>query len=144
MAEIRDVSQIAKKWVTNSSNAAPNYQTGVQNPRRSWQAATIASDAAYKAGVQDAIAKGRFIGGVRQTADSFQQQMAATKGTERYPGGVAAAESRYAQRFAPYAEVIKATTLPPRGARGALSNLERVKTMSVALNSKRLQLRGGS
>lgn len=138
MAEIRDVNAIARKWVRNSGNAGESYKEGVQNPRRNWKAATVASNAAWKAGVDAAKAADRYLANVQATPDGYQQQKAATLGADRYPGGVAASESRYAERFAPYAAVIKNTTLPARGPRGDVKNLERVKVMANALNQKRL------
>jgi hypothetical protein len=43
----------------------------------------------------------------------------------------------YGTAFAPYADVIKATTLTPRFPRGDLRNLDRVKTISQALRKKK-------
>jgi len=142
MAEIRDINLIAAKWVRNSSAAAPAYQEGVQNPRRSWQTAAAAAAPAWQQGVTQAAAAGRFAAGIRTSSDDIQRSMSAGKGANRYPEGVAAAEAKYAARFAPYAAVIRATQLPPRGPRGAAGNLQRVQVIATALNQRRVA--GGS
>jgi len=139
MAEIRDVAQIARKWVRNSAVAGPSYSEGVQNPRRPWQAATLAAQPAWQAGVTAAAQAGRWQAAVRATPEDTQRQMASTKGANRFPEGVAAAEPKYAARFAPYAQVIRGINLPPRGPRGAAANLQRVAAIANALHQRRTQ-----
>jgi len=59
------------------------------------------------------------------------------KGPSRFAEGVVVGASDYGTGFAPYADVIKATTLTPRFPRGDIRNLDRVKVMSQALRKKK-------
>lgn len=143
MANIKPLDAIVAKYVRNASVAGESYREGVQSPRVPWQAATTAAAASWQAGVQAAITRGAFQAGVRATPDSHWQARAATLGADRYPSGVAAGAQRYAERFQPFAEVIRATQLPPRGPRGDARNLERVAVIARALHQRRVGRQGG-
>lgn len=143
MAEIRNVQQIAQKWSNNAQQATQSYKDGVQTPRRPWQAATLAAAQSWQAGVTAAAQGGRFARGVQGTTEQTQRDAAMTKGADRYAQGVALAQSKYAARFAPYAQVIQGVQLPPRGPRGAAQNLQRVAAIATALNQRRTSGGGG-
>jgi hypothetical protein len=65
MAYIKTLDAIAKKFATVTPGRSEDYRIGVENPRKDWQTATVASESAYEAGVNQAIAKKRFGKGVK-------------------------------------------------------------------------------
>jgi hypothetical protein len=128
----------ASKWVRRTASATEEFKDGVNNPRASWQAQTVAAAPAQAAGVQQAIAEKRFEKGVAAAGDAKWKEKTATKGADRFASGVQAGESDYQKGFAPYAQVIENTALPPRGPKGDPKNFQRVVTMATALRNKKL------
>lgn len=143
MPEIRDPSASASKWARRAGSAGPEYEEGVKNPRVDWASATAAANEAYKAAVIAAAQANRFKAGVVKAGTSSWQLAAVTKGPLRYAQGVALAEEAYREGFAPYADVIRATKLSPRGPKGSPDNLKRVAEMANALHQKKISLMGG-
>lgn len=133
MAFIRSIEQISKKFAQVTPGRTEDYRFGVENPRRDWATATAAAEAAYDAGVTQAIAKKRFGKGVKQAGTQTWQQGAVEKGTSRWGPGVTLSMDKYARNFAPYRDAIERTTLPPRYARRDPRNLDRVKAIVNAL-----------
>jgi hypothetical protein len=122
------------KWVRRTQNAGEEYAAGVREPRASWQQSTIAAATNQAKGVQQAITEKRFEKGVAKAGDARWAQKALSKGVARFGPGVAEAQGDYETGFAPYAQVIQSTQLPPRGPKGDPSNIERVRVMAKALN----------
>ena len=58
---------------------------------------------------------------------------------DAWEGGVTDGASKYARKFAPFRDVIEATTLPPRGAVGDPGNIERVRMMAAALHDAKIR-----
>ena len=133
MAFIRSIEHIARKFATVTPGRTEDYKTGVENPRRDWATATAAAEAAYDAGVTQAIAKKRFGKGVKAAGTSAWQEGAIQKGTARWGPGVTMAQDKFARNFAPYRDAIERTTLPPRYARRDPRNLARVKAIVDSL-----------
>jgi hypothetical protein len=133
MPATKSVAQSSDKWVRRAGAAAQDYRAGVQNPRTSWQEATLDAEEAQAAGVQEAIADGRFAKGVAAAGNQKWQSKAASKGADRFGPGVQAGKSDYERGFAPYQSVLSGLTLPPRGAKGDPRNLERVRAVAEAL-----------
>ncbi len=127
------------KFSSRAAAAAGDYAVGVQNPRVSWQAATIASAANQAAGAQAAIAEKRFEKGVQKAGDGKWAQKASTIGASRFPQGVQEAQSTYDTNFAPYASVIESTTLPPKFPKGDPRNIQRVSAIATALRNKKVK-----
>lgn len=138
MADIKSTAAIASKWARVTPQRSEDYRQGVMNPRVSWSSATAAASDRYKAGIQEAIQQDRFAKGVKAAGDTRWQERAVNIGPQRFSEGVATSESRYEAGFAPYADVIAATTLPPRFAKGDPRNLDRVRVMSQALRKKKV------
>lgn len=138
MAEIKSLAAIGEKWGRVTPQRSQDYQNGVNNPRRSWQAAAGASGEAYSAGVQKAVSNGSFAKGVQAVSDAQFKQLTLAKGPTRFAEGVAVSKDRYAQGFAPYASVIQGLSLPPRGPKGDPRNIERVRVIAQALNAARV------
>lgn len=122
------------KWVRRTQNAGAEYAEGVRNPRVSWQQATVAAAGNQAKGVQQAITEKRFEKGVAKAGDQRWQSKALSKGEARFGPGVAEAQGDYDAGFAPYAQVIQSTNLPPRGPKGDPANIQRVAVMAKALN----------
>jgi hypothetical protein len=138
MPKIRPLGEISKKYATVTPGRTGEYESGVQNPRVDWKTATLNAVAAHTAGVQQAIQQQRFQRGVTGSSTQDWQDGSVNKGAQRYGPGVALAQPDYEAGFGPYHQVIANTTLPPRGARGAPNNIQRVAVLAAALNKKKI------
>lgn len=138
MADIKSASSIAEKWARVTPQRTQDYQEGVANPRTSWQKAATAAAASQAAGVQAAIADKRFEKGIAKAGDEKWQRNATEKGAMRWGPGVQASGEAYSEGFQPFADTIKATTLPPRYPKGDPRNLERTKTIAAALHARKI------
>lgn len=135
MPAVKPVSVAADKWVRRAGQAGPDYARGVANPRTSWSEATSQAAEAHAAGIQQAIAEGRFEKGVQAAGNAKWQRKATSIGAQRFGPGVAAAKADYEAGFSPYVAVIQGITLPPRGPKGDPRNYERVKQVGDALHA---------
>jgi hypothetical protein len=131
-----EVRQNPEKYARNASNAAGDYLSGAQSPRRSQSAAAIAAEPNYEAGVQAAISRKAYSVGLRKAGDAAWQKGITEVGRARYQQGVANAKDDYAAGFAPYASVLGGLSLPPRGPKG--TNYQRVQAVGDALRAKKL------
>jgi len=139
--EVKDLNRISLKWTRQSAAAQPEYEFGVQNPRRSWAKATAEAEGAYQAGVQKAISEKRFGKGVKKAGDTKWQKNTLEKGPARWTQGIQLSEDSYQTGFAPYRETLKSLTLPPRGPKGDPANINRVALVAKALHEKKLSLK---
>jgi len=139
MAAIRPVSEIAEKWARVTPGRASDYQAGVQNPKRDWAEATRAAEDAWIQGVQEAASQRRFSRGVARAGTEKWKKKALELGANRWGPGVAAARDDYEKGFAPYAEIIARTQLPPRGPKGDPKNIERVRVIAMALHEAKIK-----
>jgi hypothetical protein len=137
MAQIKPTDAIAAKWARVTPQRSQDYTDGIENPRRPWAEATAAAEQNYKDGVTQAANKGRFSKGVRATGNDGWQRRTREKGPQRFQEGVSLAQPDYAAGFAPYAQTIAATTLPPRFPKGDPRNYQRVQAVGTALSNKR-------
>jgi hypothetical protein len=137
MPEVRDAAASAVKWLRNAGQAAQSYIDGVGAPRRDWARSTLAAAGSYTNGLQAAISRKSWDKGISRAGTARQQAKSLAVGAARYPQGVMAGEEDYRSRVAPYLEVIKSTTLPPRGAKGSPGNLQRVAAIATALRAKK-------
>lgn len=142
MAFIRSIDSISKKWAEVTPMRAADYQAGIQNPRRSWKAATVNAESSYEDGVRQAIGRKAFGKGVSKAGDEKWQRKSLTRGVANWGPGVADAEGDFNAGFAPYREAIAAVKLPPRYARRDPRNLARVKAVNDALISKYVSIHG--
>ena len=138
MPAVKSVSSSADKWVRRAGQAGPDYAAGVANPRRDWQQATMDATEAQAAGVQQALADGRFEKGVAAAGNAKWQRKAKGLGAARFGQGVADAQPDYVAGFTPYAAVIQGITLPPRGPKGDPRNYERTKIIGDALHATKV------
>lgn len=138
MPAIKSSAEIAAKWTRVTPQRQDDYKSGVQSPKKDWQASTLAAKDAYKAGIQAAITQDRFAKGVNKSSTDEWKRKAIAKGVTRFAEGVSLSSADYQSGFAPYRDVIENTTLPPRFAKGDPRNIERVKVMAAALHAKKL------
>jgi hypothetical protein len=137
MAQIKSTDRIAEKWARVTPQRSQDYAEGIDNPRRDWAQATAAAADAWRDGITKAATSGQFARNVTRVGTAKWQAKARAKGATRFSEGVQIAQPDYAAGFAPYADVIKNTALPPRYAKGDPRNLERVKAIATALSKKR-------
>jgi len=137
MAEIKDSGKIAEKWARVTPARTEDYDAGIKDPRKDWQTSTSSAEQRYKDGVSKASARGAFGKGVAKAGSAKWQRKAIEVGTRRWPEGVAAAKPDYAAGFSPYADTIKATTLPPKYPKGDPRNIDRVASIAKALRAKK-------
>lgn len=136
--QIKSTEAIAEKWARVTPQRAEDYSMGVSQPRRSWAQAAAAANDTYKESVIKAANSGRYARGVNEAGDQKWQSKTMQKGPSRFSQGVAEAGPDFANGFAPYAQVISSTNLPPRYGRGDPRNIERVSVIAKALAAKRM------
>jgi len=124
-----------QRWVQRASIATDDYRAGVADPRRDWQEATRAAKDAWRQGVQQAIAEGRWERQIAATSSQHWAERAETLGAERYAPGVQSSQEIYARRVAPYLQAIERMVLPPRGPKGDPRNIERVRVIAQQLHA---------
>jgi hypothetical protein len=134
---IKDVATLANKFATRAAAAQADYKTGVEAAGGEWEANTAASEGTYQAGVQEAIAAGRYAKGVRASGAAHYVRRASELGSQRFVGGVQAGKDRWAQNTAPALQVIAGLTLPPRGPRRSPQNQQRSAAVATALGAWR-------
>jgi len=132
---LKPIADVASKWAKRAGAAAPDYEAGIRNPKRDWAASTRESEAAYQAGVQDAISRGAFGRGVSKVGTEKWSRKALAVGPGRYPQGVTAGVTDFQSEFGPYRDALERISLPARGRRGDPQNIERVRTIADALHT---------
>jgi hypothetical protein len=135
---MKDTASIARKFSQRAQAAGAEYTAGVKSPANDWAQNTAAANDAYKQGVAAASARDAFLKGVSAAGTPKWQKKAIEIGSTRYPQGVAGAEGDYATGFAPYADVLKSLSLPPRSMTGSPQNLQRVAIPCEALHRKKV------
>ena len=138
MAEIKALSNIRDKWTRVTPMRTEDYKLGIQNPRRDWEAETMASKDNWKAGIDAAAAKDLFAKGVAAAGTKKWKDKALKKGPGRFAEGVYIAGPDYEKGFAPYHAAIEAVDLGPRFPRRDPRNIERVKRVVDALIKAKL------
>ena len=135
---IKSADVIAKKYASRGGAAGADYAAGVQAPRQPWAQSTLNAANNYAAGVQQAIGQGTFQKGVSAAGDAKWARKASGVGAQRYGPGVQAAQPDYQSGVAPYLDVLKNLSLPPRAPKGDPSNVQRVAAIATALRAKKI------
>jgi hypothetical protein len=138
MAEIKSMSAIRDKWTRVTPGRVDDYKLGIQNPKRDWEAETMAAKDTWKAGVDRAAANDMFAKGVAKAGSKKWQDKALKVGPGRFAEGVYIAGPDYERGFAPYRAAIAAVDLGPRFPRRDPRNLERVKRIVDALVAEKI------
>ena len=137
MVATKSAEASAEKFARNASQAGPDYEAGVRNPKKDWASETMKAKEAYKAGVQDSISRGAYEKGVQEAGSEKWQRKAATVGKDRFASGARAAEGDYKKGVEPYLQEIERVVLPARGRRGDPANYDRSRVIGEALHKKR-------
>jgi hypothetical protein len=138
MAEIKSTAAIQEKWARVTPGRTEDYTLGIKNPKRDWAQAATSAKESHKAAMQAAATADSYAKGVAKAGTARWQDKATRKGPSRFAEGVAIAAPDYGTGFSPYADTIKATSLPVRYPKGDLRNLDRVKVISQALRKKKV------
>lgn len=138
MAKIRSMAKIKEKYGRVTPSKGPELEAGLRDPKKNWHDETLAAGDAWRGGVEGAIARDGFIKGVSAVDQSDYLEPSLKLGVRRYRDGVTFGVPKYADRFAPYRDVIEGTTLPPRGPVGDPANIERVRIIASALHDAKV------
>lgn len=140
--DVRSIQESQQKFSTRAAAAAPDYGRGVANAGGKWMAGAQASEDAWAAGTQDAVANRRFGAGVRKAGAQKYQERAAKLGPDRYRTGVAEGAGEWGKNFGPHAAVLQSLEPGPKGMRGSEQNYQRSRAVGAALRAKKLELLG--
>jgi DUF917 family protein len=88
-------AQIAQKWVDRTSAATQAYTDGINAVTVNPMQKAAANSAGYLAGVQAAVASGKWQAGLNRVSQQQWQQKAIQLGAQRLATGVAAAKMKY-------------------------------------------------
>ena len=132
---VKPTGQTAEKWARRAASASGEYADGVATTSRSWETATAAAEANYKAGVTEAAGRGAFGSGVKRAGNAKWRENSLKKGPGRFSEGVGVGQQEYASRVGPYLDAIGRVDLPPAGPRGAAQNYQRVQAIGTALRA---------
>jgi hypothetical protein len=138
MPAIKSAAEIAAKYASITPGRSQYYADGVANPKADWKTNTAAAEGAWGQGVSAAVSNKSFSKGVNKAGTAKWQRKAIDVGSARWGPGVSAAQADYEAGFSPYADVIRNTTLPPRGPKGDPRNIERVTKLAMALHAKKV------
>jgi hypothetical protein len=137
MAEIKSIDKIKEKWTRVTPMRTEDYKLGIQSPRRDWEKSAVAAKESHKAAMATAAAQDSFSKGITKAGTGKWQSRALAKGPGRFAEGVMVGGDDYAKGFAPYADEIAKTTLPPRFPKRDPRNLLRVTAIATALGKKK-------
>jgi len=129
---------VAEKWARVTPQRVPDYQQGVQNPRRDWQASTKAATSTYKDAITKSLGNNSFEKGVNKVSSQSFQATTLAKGPNRFAEGVQVSAPKFAAAIEPVLQTIASTTLPPRMPKGDPRNIQRVAAIAKALNDRKL------
>lgn len=137
MVQVADLNRSADKFQRRASQAGQDYQAGVESVSDSEQQdATLAAEATWEQGVQEAISEGRFATGVQNPSQSWQDQ-ALEVGQQRFTQGASNAGPAWQEGFSDFASVLEGLSLEPRGPRGSSANQNRSIQVQEALHNAR-------
>ena len=140
MAKVKSLAKISAKWQNVTPQRQQDYIDGVNDPRTPWAASTLAAEKNYETGVQKGITNKSFGKGVSAAGDAKWKKGATEKGPARWAQGVQLGGDNYSKGFAPFQQALANITLPPRGAKGDPSNIQRVAAVAKAMHDTKLNL----
>ncbi len=138
MANIRSITELAEKYKRVTPGRRADYEAGIAKPKADWASNTVAAETAYEQGVQEAVSAKRFGKGVTDKGTAGWQADTKQKGPERWATGIGYGSPKFQQNFAPFADVIARTTLPPKYGKGDPRNIDRVKAIADALRAAKV------
>jgi uncharacterized protein YjbJ (UPF0337 family) len=87
--------RVLRKYRDRIAASGPEYEAGVQSPRRSWSEAYKAASERMKAEIQRALEEGRHVAGVDAVGDSGWTTAAVKKGAPRFAAAATIAAEGY-------------------------------------------------
>lgn len=132
--DIMPLVKIVGKWARRVAIAGPEYEDGLRNPRRDWEAATLAAEDTWEAAIAEAIRLKLWSAGVREAGTAKWRTRSLELGTARWRPGVTVAQPDYSAGFEPFHRALEALTLPPRYAKGDERNFDRVIAIGKELH----------
>jgi len=116
------------------------YQEGASQTSKDQAAAAIAAKPLYQAGIQEALAQGRYEKGLQKSGKSGWLRGVQEKGAANYGVGVTApsAGQAYATESGRYDGARNAASASPRGPKGSPQNLQRVAAVVNALRAAKV------
>jgi hypothetical protein len=135
--DVPNAAAVADKFVRITSARQGDYTAGIQstNPGKFETHATAAAGS-WAAGVQQAVAEGRFAAHLSGAGAKWRRKAEAVGGA-RFGQGVTASKDDYQKGVEPYLAELAGITLDPRGPRGSPQNLNRVAVIAQRLNARR-------
>lgn len=132
----------AEAWVQGvQSVGTTRYAAGVRNPRRNFKSATLANNAGWKAGVQQAVTEDRFAKGMGAVNVDEAIETAATTGAATYASGASARSAKYQRKVDALAARMGAVVEQVR-AMPATTDAEREQRMLKMVQGARAAARG--
>ena len=130
----KTAAETAAKWGRVTPDRTQDYEDGVRNPQKDWEAETVAAEGNYEEGIRKSITNKSFSKGVKRTGTAGQQKATIEKGLTRWPEGVRLAEDTMAAAMEPVIKTLQSIKLPPRFPKGDPRNLKRVEAVTSALH----------
>ena len=90
MVKTKGLDATTEKWQRKVGQAGPDYQAGVNNPKKDWATETSKAEPRYKEGVTKAANEGRFGKGVNKAGTEKWRKGATGKEIPDKEGGAAA------------------------------------------------------
>lgn len=137
MAEIKSMAKIKEKWTRVTPQRSEDYKLGIQSPKRDWAGSATAAKESHKTAMATAGANDSYAKGIAKAGTDKWKSKSLAKGPGRFAEGVMVGGDDYEKGFAPYADEIAKTTLPPRFPRRDPRNLQRVSAIDTALAKKK-------
>lgn len=91
---VKSLERTTSKWKSRVSVATPDYEEGVRNPSKDWQAKALAAKERYQAELQKAISEGRREKGISARGTAGWQSKTLGK-SSRWSEGVSLAEAEF-------------------------------------------------
>lgn len=139
------------KWLRNAGAAGNDYAQGVQAPRRDWATETANAEPQWQAGLQKSFASGSRKLGVQRAGTAKWQRGALEKGVTRYPQGIQAGSQAMmeAQQIGAQEQDVVDRSLAgmPKGPKASAENINRAvqqMTQRHELAMRRQGVPGGS
>ena len=135
---MKTAQQSAQKYVDRAGAASGDYVEGAQRTTKDQAANAIAGKANYVAGIQAAIAAGRYEKGLQTSGKAGWLKGITEKGTNRFAEGVQSGATKYATNSGKYDSARAAADALPRGPKGSEANFARAKAVGTALRKMKI------
>lgn len=136
--ETKTIGEAQKKWGEVTPGRASEYVAQTVARAAKWESNTLAAVPVWHQSLQAANIQARMSTALRRAGAAKFGRKVREVGQTRFGSGVTAALADYAERFAPYLQIIQGLNLPSRGPRGDPRNYNRVNAVGDALYRARI------